>query len=159
LWQFDLVFDPAVVQEVDPSDGSSGIYGAAFVPADSSSDSFILGGFPFNVLGVVSGVSGSYPGLLDGVSGDGVLAYILFEFVTGHETDNPGFAIDNPSVTEAGPVPEPGSLTLLAFGVLLVAAWRKYRPSVAGRGWLKILGRVSNPSFVSTIDRAPLRPD
>src|SRR5579863_3493996 len=29
-WQFDLLFNPAVVQEVDPLDGSSGIYGAAF---------------------------------------------------------------------------------------------------------------------------------
>src|SRR5262245_11158807 len=47
-WQFDLLFDNTVVQEVDPLDGSSGIYGAEFTPGDATTLSFILGGFPFN---------------------------------------------------------------------------------------------------------------
>src|ERR1700752_1276207 len=29
-WQFDLLFDNTVVQEVDPGDGTSGIYGAEY---------------------------------------------------------------------------------------------------------------------------------
>ena len=128
-WQFDLTFDPTVVQEVDPGDGSSGIYGADFTPGDPTTTSFILAGFPFNSFGVVSGVAAEYPSLLDGVSGDGVLAYILFQFQTGHESDSPSFAVDNVTVQEAAPVPEPSSLSMLVLGLLVIALHRKLRPS------------------------------
>jgi hypothetical protein len=67
-WQFDVTFDNTVVEEVDPFDGTSGIYGAEFVPGDANSLSFILGGFPFNALGLVDDVAGSHPSLLDGVT-------------------------------------------------------------------------------------------
>ena len=126
-WNFDLLFDASVVEEVDPGDGSSGIYGADFKPGDDTTQSFILGGFPFNFLGQVSGVAGSYPdpSLLDGVTGDGVLAYILFDFLPDQEGGNPAFAIDNPSVVEA--VPEPPSLLLLAAGLAIIATLRRLR--------------------------------
>lgn len=110
-WQFDLAFDNTVVQVVEPFDGTSGIYGAQFVPSDASSLSFILGGFPFNDLGLVDDVAGSYPNLIDGPSGDGVLAYVLFEFRPDQQDNNPGFRVDDPIVTQA---PEPGTLALLA---------------------------------------------
>ncbi len=100
-WQFDLTFDSNVVQEVDPGDGTSGIYGAEFTPGDSNSLSFILGGFPLT--GLVDDVAGSYPSLLNGASGSGVLAYILFEFLAGQQTSNPNFSIENAVVQQAGP--------------------------------------------------------
>src|SRR5262249_26042732 len=56
-WQFDLLFDNTVVEEVDPGDTSSGIYGAEFTPGDANSVSFILSGFPFNSLGIVDTVA------------------------------------------------------------------------------------------------------
>ena len=87
-WQFDLLFDNTVVEEVDPLDGSAGIYGAEFTPGDSSTQAFILGGFPFNALGLVDDVAGSYPFLLVGPSGDGILAYILFRFLDGQEAND-----------------------------------------------------------------------
>jgi hypothetical protein len=121
-WQFDLVFDNTVVEEVDPFDGSSGIYGAEFTPGDPDSLSFILGGFPFNSLGLVDDVAGSYPSLLTGVSGDGVLAYILFRFLAGQENNDPGFGIENGTVQQA---PEPGTLALLAAALLIVSLARR----------------------------------
>jgi hypothetical protein len=121
-WQFDLLFDNTVVEVVDPLDGSSGIYGAEFTPGDASSTSFILGGFPFNGLGLVDDVAGSYPGLLDGVTGDGVLSYILFRFIEGQETRDPGFSIAD--VVTSQPVPEPATLVLLAAGVAMLSLRR-----------------------------------
>jgi hypothetical protein len=118
-FQFDLIFDNSVVEEVDPGDGSSGIYGAQFTAGNVSSMSFILGGFPFNAFGVVDDVAGSYPSLLNdaGVSGDGVLAYILFAFLPGQENRSPDFAIQAGSTTSL-PVPEPSTAALLAAASL-----------------------------------------
>jgi len=127
-WQFDLLFDNTVVEQVDPLDGSSGIYGAEFTPGESESQSFILGGFPFNVLGFVDDVAGSHPSLLDGASGDGVLSYILFRFLDGQENNDPGFSIENPATLE--PVPAPGTLVLLAAGVAILSL-RGRRSSLA----------------------------
>src|SRR5687767_5062930 len=56
-WQFDLLFDNTVVEHVDPLDGSSGICGAEFTPGVANSLSFILGGFPFNALGLIDDVA------------------------------------------------------------------------------------------------------
>jgi hypothetical protein len=121
-WQFDLAFDNTVVEVVDPIDGSSGIYGAEFTPGDPDSLSFILGGFPFNFLGLVDDVAGSYPSLLAGASGDGVLAYILFRFLAGQENNDPGFGIENATVQQA---PEPGTLALLEAALLIVSLARR----------------------------------
>jgi hypothetical protein len=117
-WQFDLVFDNTVVEVVDPLDGSSGIYGAEFTPGDPDSLSFILGGFPFNFLGLVDDVAGSYPALLTGASGDGVLAYVLFQYLVGQENNDPGFGIEEVTVQQA---PEPGTPALLAAALLILS--------------------------------------
>ena len=121
-WQFDLSFDNTVVQEVDPFDGTSGIYGARFTPGDPNSLSFILGGFPFNGLGLVDDVAGSYPSLLNGPSGDGTLAYILFEYLPDQENNDPGFSVDNVTFQQA---PEPTTLALIAIGLLAFGVRRK----------------------------------
>ena len=131
-WQFDLIFNNTVVREADPLDGTSGIYGARFSPPDPNSLSFILGGFPFNQdplnplspQGRVDDVAGEYPFLLDGVTGDGVLAFILFEFVPGQETANPGFGIEN-AISQIA-VPEPNTLALFA-GALLILTFTQRR--------------------------------
>jgi hypothetical protein len=126
-WQFDVTFDSTVVQEVDPLDGTSGIYGAEFTSGDANSLSFILGGFPFNGLDLVDDVAGSYPNppyLLDGVSGDGVLAYILFEYVPGQQTSDPGFGIENPTTTQS--VPEPATLALFTGGLIALLGLRRW---------------------------------
>jgi hypothetical protein len=116
LWQFDLLFDNTVVEEVDPFDGSAGIYGAEFTPGDANTLSFILGGFPFNIFGLVDDVAGSYPTLLNGPSGDGVLAFVLFEFLPDQENNNPNFQIENTTVLQ---IPEPATVSLLAAALLI----------------------------------------
>jgi hypothetical protein len=121
-WQFDLLFDNTVVQEVDPLDGTSGIFGARFMPGDPNSLSFILGGFPFNSLGLVDDVAGSYPSLLSGPSGDGTLAFIEFEFLPDQETNDPGFGIENPTTQQ---VPEPETLALFAGGLVALFGARR----------------------------------
>jgi hypothetical protein len=130
-WQFDLVFDNTVVQEVapDPFDGTSGIYGAQFTPGDANSLSFILGGFPLNFLGLVDDVAGFYPSLLTGPSGDGDLAFILFEFLPGQQAIDPGFGIDNTVITQQ--VPEPGTLGLLAVALAALGVRRRVERKVA----------------------------
>jgi hypothetical protein len=134
-FQFDLLYDPTVVQFHDPFlfNFTSGIYGAQFIPGDASTESFILSGFPF-FTGLVDDVSGSYPGLLDGVTGDGVLAYILFEFVEGQEANNPGFTIADALVNglpttppPTGQVPEPSPLMLLAGALLILGVGYRRR--------------------------------
>ena len=125
-WQFDLLFNNTVVEVVDPLDGSSGLYGAEFAPGDPNTLSFILGGFPFNAFGLVDDVAGFYPALLDGVSGDGVLAYVLFRFLPGQETNNPSIRVTDAILPQ--PVPEPGTLALLAAAMLLLS-WRKAAPA------------------------------
>ena len=119
---FDLTFDNTVVQQVDPLDFlDTGIYGARFTPGDPNSLSFILSGFAFNFLGLVDDVAGEYPSLLNGITGDGVLAYILFE--TLQAGVDPGFAIENAfAPTEA---PEPATLLLFASALLLLGFTRR----------------------------------
>lgn len=122
-WQFDVLFDNTVVQEVDPLDGTSGIYGAEFVPGDANTLSFILGGFPFNFLGSVDDVAGSYPVPPSQVSGDGALAYILFEFVAGQQGNDPNFGIAD--VVDQQQVPEPSTLALFAAALLIPTFTRR----------------------------------
>lgn len=117
-FQFDLTFDNTVVQQVDPGDTTSGIYGAEFTAGDANSLSFILGGFPFNSLGLVDDVAGSYPALINGPTGDGDLAYILFEFLPGQQDDDPGFGVEDPLIQQQAPEPATIALLIVALAAL-----------------------------------------
>jgi hypothetical protein len=125
FWQFTLLFDNTVVQEVDPGDTTSGIYGAEFTDGDLNSLSFILNGFPLNFLGEVDTLAGSYPSLLTGPSGDGPLAFILFQCVPDPATCNGNFSIQGATVVQGAP--EPATLLLLASGLVLLGGRRLLR--------------------------------
>lgn len=125
FWQFTLSFDNTVVNEVDPLDGSSGIYGAEFTTGDLTTLSFILGGFPFNFLGEVDAVAGSYPSLLTGPAGDGPLAFILFQCLDPQNCSSPNFSITTTTVVQGAP--EPATLVLLASGLALLGGRRLIR--------------------------------
>jgi len=125
-WQFTLLFDNTVVQEVDPGDTTSGIYGAEFAAGDINSLSFILSGFPLNFLGEVDTVAGSYPALLTGPSGNGPLAYILFQCVPDPATCNGNFSVQGTTVVQGAP--EPATLVLLTSGLALLGGRRLVRP-------------------------------
>lgn len=133
-WQFDLTFDPSVVQVntfCDPftdqfcdlffgpvTEGlftsSNGLFQTLFIP-----------GVVDNVTGLVSIVAGAYVDLPPGPSGNGVLAYI--EFLTLDPTGDPGFTIDGESTTA---IPEPATFALLASG-LAALRWRSRVPGAA----------------------------
>jgi hypothetical protein len=122
FWQFTLLFDNTVVNEVDPFDGTSGIYGAEFTDGDLNSLAFILGGFPFNFLGEVDSVAGSYPSLVTGPSGDGVLAFILFQCLDQENCSRPGFSISGTQVVQGAP--EPATLVLVLGGLAVLGGRR-----------------------------------
>jgi len=74
-------------------------------------------------------VNGAFGGSPPAPSGDGVLAYVEFLKVGRGPSD---VTLDNPVVTEIPPevsVPEPGTLALLATGVLLARSRRFRRTS------------------------------
>jgi hypothetical protein len=70
-------------------------------------------------------VAGAYPSLLTGPSGDGVLAFILFEFLPGQEDNNPNFSIQGATVVQAAP--EPATLVLVASALALLGSRRLAR--------------------------------
>lgn len=121
-WQFDLFFDNSVVNVVDPLDGTSGIYGAEFTAGVTETQSFILGGFPLNALGLVDDVAGSYPFLTDGVSGTGLLAYVQFQFLPGQAGRDPAFRIGG---APAASVPETPSILLVVMAFAALIATRQ----------------------------------
>jgi hypothetical protein len=118
-FDFALNFNSAVVQVLS-IDYTQGVYGAEFTSGDLTTLSYILAGFPLT--GEVD-VGGSYPGLLSGPSGNGVLAFILFQYQTGQSGNDPGFGVSGTQVTQ---VPEPGSLALLG-GLLAIGGWFTHR--------------------------------
>jgi len=121
-WQFTLLFDNNVVQEVDPADTTSGIYGAEFTDGDINSLSFIDSGFPFNGLGEVDTVAGHYPSLLTGPSGNGPLAFILFQCVPDPATCNGNFSVQGVTVVQGAP--EPATLALVLAGLVALGGRR-----------------------------------
>src|SRR5262245_982151 len=96
-WGFDLGFDDSVVTPLDVGGLFQSVYAAHFNAVNTTLSGITSSGFPG--LDVLAGIAG----FSSGASGDGLLAFVLFEFLPGQSTNNPGFSIQNPSVTEAVP--------------------------------------------------------
>ncbi len=129
-WSFDLNFNDGVVAPVDAGGLYQSVYQAEFNASDPTlsnitSSGFLLPGSPQDTLQGVAGFS-------SGVSGNGLLAYILFDqLVPGA---NPGFSISGVTVAQA---PEPGTLALFA-AALLILAFTSRRPGrlrLPNEGW------------------------
>jgi general secretion pathway protein D len=137
-FQFDLTFNPAVIQAVSFTD-----IGTDFATAASAGGGFLVGitGFTNNTTGVLSGVADSMSGLTTGtgLAPSGVLADVTFKAVTNGSTT---LALNNAFLTDAGvplsggnvtlingqvQIPEPSSLILLsvALGGLGLVRWRR----------------------------------
>ena len=113
-WSFDLNFTDGVVSPVDAGGLYQSVYQAEFNAADPTLSNITSSGLllPGSLVGIA--------GFSSGVSGDGLLAYVLFQqLMPGVD---PGFSISNAVTTQAAP--EPGTLALLA-GVLAVLGGRR----------------------------------
>ncbi|MCW5612095.1 MAG: hypothetical protein KIS83_15700 [Rubrivivax sp.] len=118
-WAFDLGFDDAVVAPLDLGGLFQHAYQAEFSVADPTLSDLTSSGLvlPGALLGVA--------GFSWGASGDGTLAYLLFEYRAGREGDDPGFVIDPPAPQ---PVPEPPLPWLLGAALMALAATRRGGP-------------------------------
>ncbi len=112
-WSFDLNFTDGVVSPVNAG-LFQGVYQAAFNVSDPTLSDITSSGLLLP--GSLQGIAG----FSSGVSGDGLLAFVLFQqLMPGVD---PGFSISNAVTTQAAP--EPGTLALLA-GVLAVLGGRR----------------------------------
>jgi hypothetical protein len=115
-WSFDLNFTDGVVVPVDAGGLFQSVYQAEFNAADPTLSNITSSGFLFP--GSLQGIAG----FSSGVSGDGLLAVVLFQqLVPGVD---PGFSISNAVINQA---PEPGTLALLASVLVLVGGRRILR--------------------------------
>lgn len=127
-YQFDVAFDPTMLQAVAVSEG-------AFLSLGGPT--FFIPGTIDNINGAVWASAGSIQGTSGGASGSGVIATITFNAVMPGVSsivafntlllDPDFFTIDfttTAGVVEVVGVPEPASLVLVLFGVGLLAALR-----------------------------------
>lgn len=132
-WQFDLAFNPAIVQANSVDEGtflsSSGTYQTLFSP-----------GFIDNTAGVISLVTDSYVDFSTPPSGSGDLADISFTALAAGVSpltfanvflnwSDQGFDISNGQITVNGTaaVPEPTTLLLLVIGLVPLGLQRLFR--------------------------------
>jgi hypothetical protein len=118
-WSFDLLFDASVVTPADDGGFYQSVYQAEFNATDPTLSNITSSGFPGSLDGIA--------GFSSGVSGDGLLAYVLFEFLQGQEEGKPDFRIENATVQQA---PEPATISLLAAALLILAFARRRVSSV-----------------------------
>ncbi len=136
FWQFDLAFDPTVVQANTITEGPFlSVFGATLFGA----------GVIDNGTGLISLVTDAYVDLPPNPAGDGILAEI--QFLALMPATSPlvlskaflnlspqGVEIENGQITVTGPttptVPEPATLVLLTSGLALIGSrYRKRRRS------------------------------
>jgi hypothetical protein len=151
-YQFDLSFNPAIIEALGFDDSTT-----AFAAEASAEGGFLTGiiGFIDNTSGLLSGVADSMSGNSGpGLTPSGTIADITFEALSPGTTaltlanafltdggnflysGNSDFALSDGSVTVVGvaAVPEPGTLPLL--GIALVALAVARRPTLSTRGRL-----------------------
>ena len=135
-FQFDLGFDPTILQATSVAEG-------ALLP--SGGTTFFVPGSIDNVAGVVSSVADTLVGPIPGVNGDGDLVDITFDAIGAgtsvlglanaifldstltNITDGITFTGSTVTVSASPGVPEPTTLTLVAFGIVSLMAIRRYK--------------------------------
>jgi hypothetical protein len=138
-YQFDILFDPAVLQFVNAKDGT-------FLPVADLAFAMLVWAPYTPGDGAITGISNALSDDAPGVSGSGLLAQVQFlalapstaTFLSPLNTILLDSALDQlGGVTEAGiqvtvnaagpGVPEPGTLTLLGLGLAAAGLWRLRR--------------------------------
>jgi hypothetical protein len=137
-WEFALTYNPADVQVNTTCDPFSGDIYCSLVTSYATEGDFFAAGAPFNLLlpgfvdlnpstlaqtGLLFGVTGAYGGPPPAPSGSGTLAFI--EFTRLGSGDSP-ITVKGTAVSDST-VPEPGTLALLATGLLLPRVRRVFR--------------------------------
>ena len=115
-WSFELNYTDGVVSPVDAGGLFQSVYQAEFNASDPTLSNITSSGLllPGSLLGIA--------GFSSGVSGDGLLAFVLFQqLVPGVD---PGFSVSNVVINQA---PEPGTLALLASALVVLGGRRILR--------------------------------
>ena len=135
-WQFDLAYDPLDLQVNSACDPFSDVY-CSFLTGPVTEGNFFASGAPFNLLvpgfigldpatltqtGLLFGVNGTFGGFSPFPSGDGTLAFVEFSIVGN---GNSIVTVNGSAVSDTTAVPEPGTLALLATGMLLLHVVRR----------------------------------
>jgi len=137
-WEFALTYNPADVQVNTTCDPFSGDIYCSLVTSYATEGDFFAAGAPFNLLtpgfvdlnpstfaqtGLLFAVTGAYGGPPPAPSGSGTLAFI--EFTRLGSGDSP-ITVRGTAVSDVT-VPEPGTLTLLATGLLAPRVRRAFQ--------------------------------
>ncbi len=130
-WRFDLMYDASDVQVNTACDPFGGNPYCSLLTGPVTEGGFFGSGVPFNVLvpgfvgldpltfaqtGLLFGVNGAFGGFTPLPSGDGTLAFVEFTILGDGRSD---ITVDGSVVSS---VPEPGTLALVATGLLLPAS-------------------------------------
>jgi len=119
-WTFDLLFDPTVVILADGGGLYQSVYQAYFNGIDPTLSNITSSGLAFPA-GTLAGIAG----FSSGVSGDGLVAYVLYSFLPDQQNNEPNFSIAN--VTIAQTVPEPNGLALLLTAIVILLGVQRWR--------------------------------
>jgi hypothetical protein len=134
-WQFDLTYDASDVQVNVGCDPFGGDPYCSFFTGPVTEGDFFASAAPFNLLvpgfiqldpvtfaqtGLLFGVNGAFGGSAPFPSGNGTLAFVEFTIIGN---GNSVITVNGSAISDTT-VPEPGTLALLATGMLLPRARR-----------------------------------